>query len=161
MQDFVFSLQDWSLCFPQSCGNPIIKSHWPSRPHSLGILIPLWDPKAGMPDVGFRTFTTVAELLLYYCSPVCGSPTQRVGDLILSWLHPTYCLAVASSLSLDVEYCFFFWWVPASSRRGRASCSLAILVFSQEEMSMSFYFAILNRKSVVYDLFKVLLGSVC
>ena len=63
---------------------PYNQIHWPSRPHSLGILNPLLDPKAGMPDMGFRTFTTVAELLSYYCSPLCGSPTQRVWDLILS-----------------------------------------------------------------------------
>ena len=37
MQDFVCTLRDWSLCFPQSCESPIIKSHWPSKPDSLGI----------------------------------------------------------------------------------------------------------------------------
>ena len=37
MQCFVCALQDWSLYFPQSCGNPIIKFHWPSRSDSLGI----------------------------------------------------------------------------------------------------------------------------
>ena len=36
-QDFVCALQDWSLCFPQSCESPIIKSHWLSKPDSLGI----------------------------------------------------------------------------------------------------------------------------
>ena len=40
MQDSVCTLQDWSLCFPQSCGSPIIKSHWPSRSDSLGIPSP-------------------------------------------------------------------------------------------------------------------------
>ena len=36
-QDFVCALQDWNLCFTQSSRNPIIKSHWLSRPDSLGI----------------------------------------------------------------------------------------------------------------------------
>ena len=57
----------------------------------LGVSVPLLDPQARKPDVGFRTFTLVRQLLWYYCSPVCGSPTQRVWDLILSWLQPSLC----------------------------------------------------------------------
>ena len=34
---FVCTLQEWSLCFPQSCENPEIKSHWPSKSDSLEI----------------------------------------------------------------------------------------------------------------------------
>ena len=85
-QDFACALQDWSLCFPESCGSLVIKSHWPSRPDSLDQRIPspLLDPETGKPDAGFRTFTTVGELLWYYCSPVCGSPSWWVWDLILS-----------------------------------------------------------------------------
>ena len=40
----------------------------------------MWDPQAGKPDVGFRTFTTVGELLCYYWSPVFGSPTWQVWE---------------------------------------------------------------------------------
>ena len=36
----VSALQDCSFCFPQSCGSPVNKSCWPSRPDSLGILSP-------------------------------------------------------------------------------------------------------------------------
>ena len=56
--------------------------------------------------VRLRTFTTVRELLWYYCSPVHGWPTEQVWDLILSCLGPSYHLIVASSLSLDVGYLF-------------------------------------------------------
>ena len=56
--------------------------------------------------MGFRTFTTVGELLWYYCSPVCRSPTQRVWGFILSELCPSYNLTVAYSLSLNVRYLF-------------------------------------------------------
>ena len=35
-------------------------------------------PRLGSLTVGFRTFMTVGELPWYYCSPVCGSPTQQV-----------------------------------------------------------------------------------
>ena len=40
VQDFVCALQKWSLCLPQSCGSPVIKSCWPSKPYSLGIPSP-------------------------------------------------------------------------------------------------------------------------
>lgn len=30
--NFVCALQDWSLYYPQSSGNSVIKSHWPWRP---------------------------------------------------------------------------------------------------------------------------------
>ena len=73
---FVCALQEWSLCFPQSYGGPVTKFHWPSMSDSLGILSTFADPQAGEPDVGLRTFTTVRELLWYYCSPVCRSPDR-------------------------------------------------------------------------------------
>ena len=83
---FCCALQDWSLCFPQSCGSLVIKSRWPSRSDSLGIPSP-FGPQAGKPDVGFRTFTAAGALLWYYSSygsPVCGPLTRRVWDVILS-----------------------------------------------------------------------------
>ena len=101
-----FCLQDWSLYFPQSFWSPAIKSCWPSKSYSLGSLVPLLNPQAGMPHVECRTFTTVGELLWYYYSPVCGSPTLQIWDLILSWLCPSYHLTEASSLSLNVKYLF-------------------------------------------------------
>ena len=82
-QGFVCALQDWSLCFPQSCGSSIIKSFWPSRSDSLGIPSPVVITPGWKPGVGFRIFTTVGELLWYYCFPVCGSPTWQVWDLFL------------------------------------------------------------------------------
>ena len=36
IQDLLCALQEWSFCFPQSCGIPIIKLHWPSKPDFLG-----------------------------------------------------------------------------------------------------------------------------
>ena len=142
MQDFVCALQDWSPCFPQSCGSPIIKYRWPSRSDSLGICTPFvrtpgWE---ACPD---RTFTTVWELLCYYCSPVCGSPTQQVWDLTLLWLDPSYLLVVAFCLW---TWGIFFWWVPASSCW--TSCSTARCDFGglTEDEHTSFYSTILNQK---------------
>ena len=70
-QDFVCALQEWSL-FP-----PVL---WKSYNQILlAFKVRLsGDSKfviqAGEPHVGFRTFTTVGELLWYYRSLVCGCP---------------------------------------------------------------------------------------
>ena len=111
MEGFVYALQDWSLFPPvlwKSCNQISLafKVRFPGDSQ----------PQAGKTDVGFRTFTTVGELLWYYFSPVCGSPTHQEWDLILLWLCPFYCLSVASSLSSYVRR--LFWGkVPASSCR--------------------------------------------
>ena len=106
MQGFVCALQDWSLCFPQSYGSSIIKSLWPSRSDSLGIPSPVVRTPGWKPDVGFRIFTTVGQLIWYYCFPVCGSPIWQVWNLFLLWLCPSYHLAVACSLTLYLGYVF-------------------------------------------------------
>ena len=105
MQSFVCALQDWSLCFPQSCGSLIIKSHWPARSDSLGIPSPFVRSPVWEAWWGIQSLRNSARLLWYY-SPACGSPTQWVWDLILSWLCASYCLAVACSLSFDMGYLF-------------------------------------------------------
>ena len=71
-----------------------------------GFLVTLLDPQTGKPDRGLRTFIIGKELLRYYCSPICGSPTWWVWDFILFWLCQSYCVVVASPLSLDLGYCF-------------------------------------------------------
>ena len=81
---------------------------WDTWSLSLSLL----DPQAEKPDMGLRTFTRVGALLCYNCSPVCWLPTHWVWYLILSWLHSSSHLVVTSSLSLDVEY--LFWWVQIS-----------------------------------------------
>ena len=58
--------------FPLSSGNSVVRSHWPSKSNSLGILSLLLDPQVGKSVVGPRTFAVVRELLWCNCSPVCG-----------------------------------------------------------------------------------------
>ena len=74
--------------------------------------VPLSDAQSEPPDVEPRTFTAVGELLWYYCSPVSGSLTWQLLDLILLWLHPNYHLIPLSYLSLDMRY--HFLQIPAS-----------------------------------------------
>ena len=90
MQNFICALQDWSLCFPHSCGRRVIKSHWPSRSDSLGSPSPFVGSPGWKLDTGFRTFTTVGELLWYYCSPVYLVGMEFDFIMIVPLL-PSYC----------------------------------------------------------------------
>ena len=82
----VFLVPSKSL-FPQSCGSSVIKSHWPSKANSLGVLSPLPDPQVGKSVVGPRTFATVQELLWYNYSPFCGlSAGWLYGEAHMPWL---------------------------------------------------------------------------
>ena len=45
--NLVCTLQEWSLCFPQSCGAPALKPHWPSKPNALGAPPPEARPPPG------------------------------------------------------------------------------------------------------------------
>ena len=85
--------------------------------------------------MGFWTFTTVGELLWHYCSLVCGLQTLQLWDLSLLWLCP-YCLAVASSLSLDVEYLFMVGFSPAADDCSTACCDFGTLMGGDEHMSI-------------------------
>ena len=83
--------------FCQSCGSSVIKSHWPSKSNSLGVLSPLPDPQVGKSVVSPRTFLTVRELLWYSWSPVCGLSSQWLygganGDLLQEDLCHMPCL---------------------------------------------------------------------
>ena len=76
-QGFVCALQEWSLCFPQSSRNPIIKSHWPSRSDSLGIPHPFVRSQAGKPDVGsepLQQWENVLGIIVLQCE---GHPPGR------------------------------------------------------------------------------------
>ena len=87
---FICALQDWSLCFPQSCGSPIVKSYWPARSSSLGIPSPF----VGSPgrEVWYRVQnlhnSERTSLVLLFSS--LQVTYQQVWNLILLWLHPSY-----------------------------------------------------------------------
>ena len=73
--------------FPQSCVSSVIKSHWPPKSNSLGVLVPLPDPQVGKSVVRLRTFVTVGEFLWDHCSAICGLSAQQLyggvnGDLL-------------------------------------------------------------------------------
>ena len=75
--------------FPQSCGNSVIKSHWPPKSNSLGVL----GPFAASPYPGWeiccgsQNFLNSMRISWYNCSTVCGSSAQGLygganGDLL-------------------------------------------------------------------------------
>ena len=79
-QNFVCAPYYWSLCFPQSSGRPIIKSHWPSRPDSLGIPSffvgsPGWESWHGVQNLhnSMRTSSSITVL------QSVGHPPSRYG----------------------------------------------------------------------------------
>ena len=98
-----------SLCFTQSCGSFIIKSHWPSKSDSLGIPSLCQIPRLGSlmwglePSQKCENFS--GNIILHYVSS-----TGWVWDLTSTWLCPSYNLFVASPLSCDIGYLFFFFF---------------------------------------------------
>ena len=125
-------LQDWSLCFPQSCGSVVINSHWTSRPDSLGSMISLSDPGAGKPGVGFRTFETVGELLWWW-SAGFGSPAWR--ERI--WFYHDCALLPSLCISLLVFGCGCLFLVVSSILLSVVAQHLVVIFFvlSQEGLS--------------------------
>ena len=133
-QGFVCGLQDWSLCFLQSCGSLVIKSHWPSRSDTLGIR-GLSDPQAGKPEVGLRTFPQWQNffgiIFLQFVAHLAGMGFDRdcAPPTVLLWLLVFGC---GDSFFGRFQY-------PPVNGRSSASCDFGVL--SDECMS---YFAILT-----------------
>ena len=103
MWDFVCALQGWSVFLPvlwKSCNQILLAFKVRVLGNSQSLC---WIPRLGSLMWGSEP----SQLLWYYCSPVCGPPTQWVRGLILLWLCPSYHLVIASSLSLDIGLSFF------------------------------------------------------
>ena len=75
-QDFVCALQEWSLCLPQSCRSPTVKSCWPSRSGTPGISSPFvrspgWEAWCEAQNLHVRGRTS---LMLWFTRFVSHSP---------------------------------------------------------------------------------------
>ena len=86
-----------------------LKARFPGDSQSL-----CWVPQAGNPDLGFRTFTTVWELLwvLLFSSLWVTHPAGMGFDfIVIASLLPSRCIFfVVSGRGVP-----FFWWVPVAS----------------------------------------------
>ena len=102
---FVCALQEWSLCLPQACQSPAIKSHWPSKSNSLGLPTSLARPpgwegwrgaqilySSGWTSVVylFSSFIVIAPLLPSHCGFSfvfgCGVPFLVSSSVFLSMI---------------------------------------------------------------------------
>ena len=83
--------------FPQSYGSSVVKSHWPSKSNSLGVLSPFARIPGGEICCGPLNFCNSARMPLVYRSPVCGSSARWLyrgtdGNLLQKDLCHTPCL---------------------------------------------------------------------
>ena len=90
-------LQDWSLCFPQSSGRPIIKSCWPSRPNSLGVPSsfvgsPSWEAWEGSVKVQNLHNSARASLVLLFSSLwISHLAGMGLDFIVIMPLLPSHC----------------------------------------------------------------------
>ena len=106
-------LQDWSLCFPQSCGNLVIKSRWASGSFSLKIPRPFvrssdWEAWCGVPNLhsSGRTF-----LVLLFLSWWVTHLTGMGFDFVVSVLFLPSCCSCFLAFGLGIS----LWWFPSFS----------------------------------------------
>ena len=83
--------------FPQSCVISVIKSHWPPKSNSLGVLTPFAKSPGWKICCGSQNFLNSVRTYLVYFSSVCGSSAQQLysgvnGDLLSGGLcHTQHC----------------------------------------------------------------------
>ena len=130
------------VCFPQSCGSPIIKLLWPQGQIPQGFLVPLLDSQAGKPNSRVQNVHNGGRASLVFSS-LCVTHPQDMGvDFILILpLIP----------SRGRFYFFFFFWmwgiffggIPAYIVNGcsTSSCDFGALVGDE---CASFYSTILK-----------------
>ena len=157
LQGFVCALQDWSLCFPQSCGSLVIKSCWPSRSDSLGI------PSPFVESPGWEAWQWGLE------------PSQQwenfFGIIVLQFVdHPPsrygiwfYCICTPPFILLWFPLCLWMWGIfflgggPSILLSMVVQQLVAIFVLSQE---MSTCPSMLPSSTGHYTKFSQILGSV-
>ena len=104
MCTILFVPSNSGIDFPQSCGNLVIKSLWPSQSGFLGIPSPFaispgseaWCEAQNLHNKRRISLVVLFSSVWYYCS------LPWLWDLIWLCLCPSYCLTVASALSLDI-----------------------------------------------------------
>ena len=125
--------------FPQSYRCSATKSHWHSSPKSLGIPNLFAESPGWKSWHGNQNLTTVGDILWYYCSSMCGLPTQWVWSWISLWLWPSYHFFIISPLSLDVGCLFGGFQYPFADSYLTASCNFGALAGRDECMFFSAY----------------------
>ena len=143
-QDFICALQDWSLCFPQSYGSPVIKSCWPSKSDSLGILSlfagsPGWKGWHGAHNL--LNSGKMSLILLFSCLWVAHLEGMGFYFIMIVPLLPSHC----SFFFVFGHAVSFFggFQCPPINGCSAASCNFGALPGGDEHTS--FYSTILNK----------------
>ena len=100
--DPVYIFQGYSFCFLRSCTISAVNPHCPSKTDSLGTPLSVVMPSGYEDQHGVQNFHSHGRTSLVYLFSNLWVIYLVWKDLILSWLHPSCHLFVASSLSLDV-----------------------------------------------------------
>ena len=132
-QGFVCALWVWSLCFPQSCGSPVIKSCWASRSDSLGIHSPFvgspgWGAWCGVPNLhnSGRTSLSLLFFSLWVTHPA-GLGFDFIVIMPLLPSHWSFFFVFGHGYLFLVDSCILLSLFVQQL--------VVILVLSQEEMS--------------------------
>ena len=134
------------VCFPQSCGSPIIKFQWPSKSDSLWIPCPFvgspgWEAWCGAQNLHNSGRTSLLLLFSsFWVAHLAGM------DLILSWLYPSYHLTAAAFLWTWI-YIYFFNGFQCPPVDGCSTASWNFGALTGDKCT-SFYTTILNQKPV-------------
>ena len=112
--------------------------------------VPLSDAHAEEPDLGFRTFTIMQELLQYNCSPVCGSPTwQDLGfDLIMIAPLLLSCCSLFFVFGRGSSFFVGFQHPPVD---GCSTASSNFGAHAEGDVCTFFYSAVLNQKLELFS----------
>ena len=156
MQGFVCALQDWSHCFPESCGSSIIKSLWPSRSDSLGFPSPVVRTPGWKPDVGFRTSQPWKNFCGIIVFQFVGHPPGRYGICFYRNFVLTILLRLVLCLCMGAMF-FGGFQCPPVDGCSTPSCDFGAL--TGEDECTAFHSAILNHKPFLPPL--CLVGFMC
>ena len=136
-QDLVCSLQEWSFCFPKSCGVPAIKPHWSLKPDTLGAPPPDATPPGCRAWCGAQNFHccgVTSTILLF--SSLCIAHLVGMGlDFItIVPLLPShcgfFCVFGCRIIFLVGSIVFLLWFAVLCSQQ-----LVVILVLLWEEVS--------------------------
>ena len=148
------ALQDWCLCFPQSCRSSVVKSHQPSRSDSLGIPSPFvgspgWEAWYGVQNLHNSGRTS---LVLLFSSLWITHPAGMEFDfIVITPLLPSDC----KLFFVFRHWVSFFGEFQHTPVYGcsTASCNFGCLTGDEH---MPFYSAILNQKpKILYSTLKI------
>ena len=112
MQNFVYALQDWSLCFSQSSRSPVIKSAGLQGQTPYGFPVPLLGSQAGKPDGGVQNLqnSSRTSLVLLFSSlwvtHRAGIGTHRVTHRV--WFYHG---CIYPTISLGHFLCLWIWGI--------------------------------------------------